>query len=311
MLIPKTFHYIWLGSPLPKEIARRRETWAKIHPGWTMKLWTEENIVTDYADLAAKCGSYAQRADLYRYEILHREGGIYIDVDFECLRNVEEMLNGLPAFAVIEHQGRPKPQVSAGFIGTIPKHPAYAILLREVPHALEPGKFTSIGPDLFTKIVVGRKDVRIFPKPTVYPSNPDQRSKARAFHHPRSQDWKGDGAEFVYQRIPVSMWPGETLKALVVIKNTGKTAWCEEEKSRLGFTRPLDSSVWGKPRRLLPFGHIVKPGENAEFTFPITAPDKPGTYSLQWGMVREGVWWFGDKTPVTKIRVATPVPASS
>lgn len=304
LMIPKTIHYIWIGSPLPAEIARRRETWAKNHPGWEMKLWTEENLKSKYEDLARRCLSLPQRSDIYRYEILFREGGFYVDVDFECLKSFEPLLDEVTSFAVVEMDRKfSRPQISIGISGTVPGHPLYQKLIDAIPNRLKPEKVNSLGPALFSEFVHDHADVRIFPKPTFYPSTKEEMARAFAFHHPRSSNWSGDDAAFVSQRLPETMGIDEIGEVSVVMKNTGKFDWTEEEKVRLGALCPLDSFVWGFPRTLLPFGFTVKPGEDAEFKIKIKAPSIPGSYNFQRGLVREGVHWFGGRTPITKIKV--------
>ena len=33
-------------------------------------------------------------ADFGRYMVLHRFGGVYVDLDYECLKNIEPLLDG-------------------------------------------------------------------------------------------------------------------------------------------------------------------------------------------------------------------------
>ena len=45
MRIPRIFHQIWVGpDPLPDEFAAYGQTWLDHHPGWELKLWTDENF---------------------------------------------------------------------------------------------------------------------------------------------------------------------------------------------------------------------------------------------------------------------------
>ena len=34
--------------------------------------------------------NYGMKSDILRYEILHTYGGVYIDTDYECVRNIGE-----------------------------------------------------------------------------------------------------------------------------------------------------------------------------------------------------------------------------
>lgn len=85
--IPRTIHQIWLGSPVPEHLKKWMESWTKCK-GWKYKLWTDEEI-KDFPIYNRRIfdlrRNYAEQANVLRYEILFREGGLYVDTDFECL----------------------------------------------------------------------------------------------------------------------------------------------------------------------------------------------------------------------------------
>ena len=61
-------------------------------PGWEYHLWTDEMnrefVRTHYPDFLEKYDVYPkniQRADAIRYLLLQTYGGLYVDLDFECL----------------------------------------------------------------------------------------------------------------------------------------------------------------------------------------------------------------------------------
>ncbi|CAF1063330.1 unnamed protein product, partial [Didymodactylos carnosus] len=87
--IPPVCHQMWKTNDLSTyPIAPSHETWKKMYPTWTVKLWTDKDIsklvYENYPSLWATYTSYSyqiQRADLARLIILHSEGGIYVDLD--------------------------------------------------------------------------------------------------------------------------------------------------------------------------------------------------------------------------------------
>src|SRR3981081_4734885 len=90
MSIPRTLHQIWLGpKPAPQA---DMESWREKHraPAWTYKLWHEGNLPTlrHRALFDAFHGVYHAQADILRYEILYRFGGIYVDADSTCLQTL-------------------------------------------------------------------------------------------------------------------------------------------------------------------------------------------------------------------------------
>jgi mannosyltransferase OCH1-like enzyme len=156
---------------MPEEYVRFGETWLEHHPGWEMRLWTESDMVhSRFKELADQCVSYATRSSLYRYEILHREGGIYVDTDFECLKSLEPLIADVDAFTAYQLDDLNSPiAVANGFFGAIPGADFLSEIMERVPRWVNPKKRFSAGPVLMTAVVRKRKDVRIFPRALFYP----------------------------------------------------------------------------------------------------------------------------------------------
>lgn len=116
--IPKIMHFIWVGnSALPPFLEQCIQTWKQHHPHWEIILWDDNKVrqtffnpehstsflFNEHAYLNA--ASWAQKADLLRLEILFWFGGVYVDTDFICLKNIDELLhNHAPAFTFWSHQ---------------------------------------------------------------------------------------------------------------------------------------------------------------------------------------------------------------
>lgn len=96
-MIPKIIHQTWRDHNIlgPKEWP---ESWKRNNKGWEYRLWTDEDLLSlvqvHYPDLEELYHSYpnpVQRADLGRYLILHHCGGIYADIDTECISSLDEI----------------------------------------------------------------------------------------------------------------------------------------------------------------------------------------------------------------------------
>jgi hypothetical protein len=118
----------------------------------------------------------------------------------------------------------------------------------------------------------------------------------------------GNDSAFVSQRVPSALLAGEPFTVTVTMRNTGTTTWSEAGAYHLGSQDPEDNTNFGTGRAVLDPGVTVAPGEDATFTFELTAPTVPGTYSFQWQMVQEGVEWFGAFSPATPIAVSLAPP---
>ncbi len=124
--IPKIFHQIWLGPLKPPAIFKKsQESIKKYHPEWKYKLWTDKDIPQlklfnqKYYDLSK---NYGERADIVRYEILYKYGGVYIDVDFVCLKPFD-ILNHSYDFYTSLMPLDCEDILCNGIIASIPGHP--------------------------------------------------------------------------------------------------------------------------------------------------------------------------------------------
>lgn len=92
-LIPKKIHQIWLGNGEPPAIFKFcQNTIKKYHPNWEYILWRDEDVARlnlKNKKFYDKAQNYGERSDIARYEILYRFGGVYLDVDFECVRSLD------------------------------------------------------------------------------------------------------------------------------------------------------------------------------------------------------------------------------
>jgi len=76
-----------------------QKSWKEKFPGYEYKMWTDEDldelIKTKYAWFYPTYKGYdlkIKRIDAARYFMLYEHGGIYADMDFECVNNFEHVL---------------------------------------------------------------------------------------------------------------------------------------------------------------------------------------------------------------------------
>lgn len=99
MTIPWIIHQTWASEHLPPAFRSCQASWRRHHPGWEYRFYDDRasrRVVEDgFPDLLAVydgCPHAVQRADIFRYLVVAREGGVYADMDMECLRNLEPLL---------------------------------------------------------------------------------------------------------------------------------------------------------------------------------------------------------------------------
>ncbi len=204
LLIPKKIHQIWLGSDLPYKHRKMQATWLKYHPEWEYKLWTDKDIEElglYNKQLYDQAVTYAEKADIARYEILYRFGGLYVDTDFECIQPFDIFNYNLEFYAGIEYNKELR--VNNALIAAKPAHPilkkcvekigTYPIILK--PH-LTPRQIyietlvQKTGPAYFTRVIFEEIDnttsLVLFPNTFFYPFNSGKQLLAYSFIKPET-----------------------------------------------------------------------------------------------------------------------------
>lgn len=174
--IPKIIHQIWLGDQSKRPITLM-QTWIDKNPTWEYKLWTEIEV----SELNLRCENQfkqdihlAGKADILRYELLYKFGGLFIDADSECIRSLEDFFCDNITFAGYEHESGEKYMnglglVANGYLGSIPNNPLINLMIEHINkisniNTLMPWEIT--GPKLLTEFI--KKTKLPF---TIYPSH--------------------------------------------------------------------------------------------------------------------------------------------
>ena len=96
--VPKLVHQTWINHDVPEEWRAAQKSCIDTHANYTYKLWTDQEglelIRDEYPWFLSTYEAYPysiQRVDAVRYFILHKFGGIYIDLDMGCNRELTFM----------------------------------------------------------------------------------------------------------------------------------------------------------------------------------------------------------------------------
>jgi inositol phosphorylceramide mannosyltransferase catalytic subunit len=99
--IPRIIHQSWKTKDLPPKFQRWHSSWRRVNPDWTMRLWTDDHnleLVTThfpwFKDTYVALPANIMRADSARYMYMYTFGGVYADLDMECLKPMDDLLMG-------------------------------------------------------------------------------------------------------------------------------------------------------------------------------------------------------------------------
>jgi hypothetical protein len=103
MRVPRIIHQTWKTSEIPERVKKYQESVLRHHPNWSYILWTDKDIERYIRERHAWLYDffYAMttpicRIDLVRYLWLYDFGGVYLDLDVQCFRPLDALLDSLP-----------------------------------------------------------------------------------------------------------------------------------------------------------------------------------------------------------------------
>ena len=95
-MIPKIIHQIWFSwktNEIPAKHLEYQKKLIDLHPDWEYKLWRDEEnyefVKQNYPDFYPTFMALPKnimRADIIRYLIMAKVGGLYLDLDYEMLK---------------------------------------------------------------------------------------------------------------------------------------------------------------------------------------------------------------------------------
>jgi len=100
--VPKILHFCWIDtnwdseqSQVPMRIVRIVNEWQKINRGWASIIWTNSLIKRKFPTLFAELRKItvpAWAANLVRYHVLAKYGGLYLDTDIEPINPLKDYM---------------------------------------------------------------------------------------------------------------------------------------------------------------------------------------------------------------------------
>ena len=178
--IPRIIHQIWIGNKVcPINLINSVK---EKHPEIEHILWTDDEIKKRNMTFVCQkqideIGAFCGMADIMRYEILYKYGGIYIDADSLCLESLDNFFFENTGFAVYENEKLRSGLIANGTLGFVKQHPILKDMIEHIKNnevsILKTGKqpWQTTGPLLLTtKYNTGLyNDIKIYPSYYFYP----------------------------------------------------------------------------------------------------------------------------------------------
>lgn len=104
-------NYCWLGrGEKPEKVKYYIESWKKFCPDAQIIEWNEDNYnlnVNAYVKAAYEQKKYAFASDYIRFDVLYRNGGVYLDTDVELIKDIMPLCS--ESFLALERGGEVNP----------------------------------------------------------------------------------------------------------------------------------------------------------------------------------------------------------
>lgn len=134
-MIPKIIHQTWKDNIIPNNWIDAVES-CKLK-GYKYILWTDKTmddfVKNNYQNFYQYYKSYKytiQKCDAFRYLVLYKYGGIYLDMDIICKRDLNELLN---YDLILAKSSNVKSSFTNSFFMIIPNHPFFKYCINSLP----------------------------------------------------------------------------------------------------------------------------------------------------------------------------------
>ncbi len=129
-MIPKLIHQTWKTNIIPGKHQKFVIKVKALNPEWTYKLWTDKDnddfVKKEYPEFYQTFTGFSRnimRADVIRYLIMYKFGGVYLDLDYEVLKPFDfRKENIVLPMAISVNNGDSENMLGNFFLASVPGH---------------------------------------------------------------------------------------------------------------------------------------------------------------------------------------------
>jgi len=201
-VVPRIIHQTWKDEKVPEKFEKNLKKCMDLNRNYTHMLWTDKSIreliVQHYSWFIETFDNYRypiQRVDAGRYFVLYHYGGLYLDLDVGCQKNLDPLLK-FPAILP-----RTKP---IGFSNDLLIFEKNHHFMFQILHSLPSYNWNfgtnyltvmfSTGP-MFVSLVFGNY-LDVPGLRTLKPENYSGKTNSSFFYHTEGNTWHSDDAQF-------------------------------------------------------------------------------------------------------------------
>jgi mannosyltransferase OCH1-like enzyme len=165
-MIPKIIHQTWKTTELPEDVKNWHHNIIALHPGWDVRLWTDEDnlalVKEDFPhllDIYQALEYNIMRADIIRYMYMTKFGGYYLDLDYELFISFDDETSEPDLMLPISNEENGEIILGNSIFASIPQHIFWKDVLEDFKNFPPTKKFSNkfevlklTGPDFISKI---------------------------------------------------------------------------------------------------------------------------------------------------------------
>ena len=163
-MIEKNIFQSWYTTELHSDIQEKINYYKKINPEYTYHLYKDEdmdnfvneNFEGEIAECYNRLNIIVAKVDFWRYLVLYKYGGVYLDMDSSIEKPLKELINDTDE-AIITAEGNPGKYVQWGLIFA-KEHPILKKTIEFVVHNIKNNSYPNdilkmTGPNVYTNAI--------------------------------------------------------------------------------------------------------------------------------------------------------------